>query len=350
MPPELTRVLGVDEIRATAGAIAAVQLPDGCIPWYPGGYADPWDHVEAAMALDAGGLHSQAERAYRWLAATQRPDGSWAHAYFDGRSVEPTYDTNVSTYVAVGVWHHFLATGDEGFLERFWPVVCGAIEFALDLQAPGGEIWWARDARGKPDPQALVTASSCVHLSLRCAIATAERLGGERPDWELSAGSLAHALTHRPQAFCPRPTHAMDWYYPILGGVLTGEAAASHLTDRWETFVVPGLGVRCVSDRPWMTVAETCELVLALDAVGHHDPAVELLSWVQRLRAPNGAYWCGVTFPEGIRWPFEQPTWTSAAVVLAADALAGSSPTSGLFRGDGLPRGLEPSEALSDPA
>ena len=38
------------------------------------------------------------------------------------------------------------------------------------------------------------TGSSSVHASLRCAIAIAEHLGHERPDWELSLGSLAIAV------------------------------------------------------------------------------------------------------------------------------------------------------------
>jgi hypothetical protein len=36
----------------------------------------------------------------------------------------------------------------------------------------------------------------------------------------------------------------------------------------------------------------------------------------------------------------DQPTWNSAAVVLAAHALDGDGPTAGMFRGEGLPIGL----------
>ena len=42
------------------------------IPWFPGGHCDPWNHVETAMALDVGGLHAAAERAYEWLVGIQR--------------------------------------------------------------------------------------------------------------------------------------------------------------------------------------------------------------------------------------------------------------------------------------
>ena len=42
----------------------------------------------------------------------------------------------------------------------------------------------------------------------------------------------------------------------------------------------------------------------------------------------------------------DQPTWNSAAVVLAAHALGGEGPTAGLFRGEGLPVGLSAEELL----
>jgi hypothetical protein len=105
-----------------------------------------------------------------------------------------------------------------------------------------------------------------------------------------------------------------------------------------------------VSDRPWVTAAETCELVMALDATGLRTEARSLFGWVHFLRAPDGAYWTGMVFPEEIHFPDEQTTYTAAAVVLAADTLARRSPTSGLFRGEGLPRGLDPSPVSCCPA
>ena len=93
----------------TVDAIASVQLPDGNIPWIPGGHTDPWNLVEAALALDVGGRHAEAARAYEWLRSMQNPDGSW-HAYYVGNDVkDPTLDTNVACYLATGVWHHYLS-------------------------------------------------------------------------------------------------------------------------------------------------------------------------------------------------------------------------------------------------
>jgi GH15 family glucan-1,4-alpha-glucosidase len=85
-----------------------------------------------------------------------------------------------------------------------------------------------------------------------------------------------------------------------------------------------------VSNRPWVTTGETCELVIALAMVGRHDDAARLFEWVQHLRAPDGNYWTGATFPDGTLWPREQTTWNAGAVLLAWDVLRGG-PTSELF-------------------
>ena len=111
--------------------------------------------------------------------------------------------------------------------------------------------------------------------------------------------------------------------------------------ERWDTFVVPGLGIRCVSTNPWVTGAETCELVMALDNVG--DPrAVEVFGDMLHTRHLSGLYWTGYVFTDDVFWPHEQTTYTSAAVILAADALSRTTPASGIFRADALPGDLPP--------
>jgi hypothetical protein len=101
---------------------------------------------------------------------------------------------------------------------------------------------------------------------------------------------------------------------------------------------VPGLGIRCVDTNPWVTGAETCELVMALDALGDRERAIRLFGDVQHLRAEAGRYWTGYVFPDKGNWPVEHTTYTAAAVVLAADALAHGTAGSGIMRGETLPR------------
>jgi hypothetical protein len=331
--PQVDGVITSDEVQATVDGIAEWQLPNGMVPWFPGGHADPWNHVEAAMALALGGRISEAERAYDWLVGLQRPDGAWHQYYVEDGIEDDKFDANVVAYVAAGVWHHWLLTEDRGFAETMWPVVEKAIDFVLDLQQPRGEILWARHADGTPWPFALLTGSSSICHSLRCAIALAELLGHERPDWELSAAQLAHVIRHQEaDAFAPKHRWAMDWYYPVLGGAILGETGKARLADRFDTFIDDGRGVRCVKDRPWITVAETCECVLAHLAVGERETAERLFSWVQQYRVESGRYWTGTVYPDLAHFPAdEQSTYTAAAVVLGADGLWGQGPTSALF-------------------
>ncbi|GAB3301843.1 prenyltransferase/squalene oxidase repeat-containing protein [Parasphingorhabdus pacifica] len=338
--PSVEGVLSVSDARATARSIASVQEESGAVPWFAGGHVDPWDHVEAAMGLATAGLVAEAEGAYEWSRRMQREDGSWPLQVRSGVVEDAGADTNFCAYVAVGVWHHLLTTGDERFAERMWPTVRDAIEFVLSVQQDRGGIGWVVGVDGVPADEALLSGCSSIHHSLRCALALADHLGRPQPGWELALGKLGHALRHHTGEFAPKHRYAMDWYYPVLSGAVRGQAGRERLFERWGDFVSDGLGVRCVDDHPWVTGAETCELVLSLEALDERSLAVELFSAMQHLRDPDGSYWTGLVYSDGKRWPEERTTWTGAAVILAADALSGTTPGSGIFRAETLPNGL----------
>jgi hypothetical protein len=341
--PDLPGLLTTEQLDLTVGSIVAAQQRSGALPW-PDGHTDPWDHVECAMALVLGGRLEQARAAYAWLRRTQEPDGAWRMKY-DGAGawgtavLDASVDTNQCAYVAVGVWQWWLVTGDRSLPDLMWPTVRRALDFVLSLQAPGGQLHWSRDPDGRTDPDALLTGSASAYQALRCGLALAELLGESQPDWELGAGLLQHAVAHHPEVFLDKTRFSMDWYYPVLGGAVRGPAGQARLAERWTEFVVAGVGARCVADRPWVTGAETAELVLTLAALGERERGLRLLTEVQHLREADGSYWTGLVFDEDVRWPVERSSWTAAAVVLAADALAGGT-TLALFGGDELPTGV----------
>ena len=67
MPPtDPVEIIDSAKIRETGESSGELQLPSGMIPWFPNGHADPWNHIEAAMALDIAGLHDEAVLAYQW--------------------------------------------------------------------------------------------------------------------------------------------------------------------------------------------------------------------------------------------------------------------------------------------
>ncbi len=335
---QLTRA----QLNSTGDWIASVQLPGGMIPWFPGGHADPWNHTEAAMALALAGRLSEAEAAYEWLRSTQLADGSWCLYYLAEGIEEPRRDPNVCAYVAAGVWWHYLETGDRGFLDTMWPVVEAAIGFVVGLQRPGGEIAWSRDVDGAPGQFALLTANASIYHSLRCAVAVAEATGRERPGWDLAAERVGESIADRPSVFLPKDRWAMDWYYPVLSGALTGEAATARMESGWPVFIMEGLGVRCVASNPWVTAAETAECVMAAAAVGWHERAATLLSWTRHLRDEDGAYGTGCVHPQCVRYPGgERSTYTAAAVLMADHVLFGQGPASGFFLPGGFASSMD---------
>jgi hypothetical protein len=331
--PQLDGVISVDEVHATARHLVALQCPDGMIPWFPGGHCDPWNHVESAMALDVAGYHREAVRAYDWLAATQRPDGSW-HAYYhsDGSVEDAKLDTNVCAYVATGLWHHWRSTGDRGTVERLWPTVVRAIEFVLAQRRPDGLPLWAVEDHGRPWDYALLTGTASIQHALRCAAHLGDALGEPRPAWVSAADHMALLIRRHPDEFEPKTRWAMDWYYPVLTGVMVGEEAKARMADGWSTFAMEGLGIRCVSDEPWVTASETAECALAYAAIGDVSTAADLLRWTRTHRRDDGSYWTGIVYPDKILFPFDEHTsYTAAAVVLAVDAITCTTPASDVF-------------------
>lgn len=340
MLPELPGILTAGQVAATARSIAAMAEPSGAIPWSPGQHTDIWNHVEAAMALLVGGLPDEAERALRWVPTMQRADGSWPLQIVSGEVTDASGDTNASSYLAVGLWHHWSIRCDLGFVRELWPSVRAGLDFAVGMQLPWGGIAWSQEwydaAPGRSNPEALLAGSSSIYHSLRAGLALADLLGEPQPTWEAAAGRLAHAVHEHPGRFVDKSEFSMDWYYPVLGGAVRGAAGRALIEARWGEFVAEGLGARCVATNPWVTGAETCELAMALDALGDRLRALSLLRDIQLLRGPGGAYWTGWVFGDDVHWPPEHTSYTAAALILAVDALSGTTPGSGIMRGDTL--------------
>lgn len=319
-------------IEKITSFIASIQKENGEIPWSAGGKTDPWDHVESAMGLSVGGFYTEARNAFEWLANTQLADGSWWSETLDGKIVNSSKESNFSSYVAVGVFHHYLITRDMQFLKKMWDTVSQGIQYAINLQAPDGEIYWARNKNGAIDKMALLTGSSSIYMSIKCAVAIADILGKKRLRWRKAMDKLGLAIKDRPDLFnMIKSRYSMDWYYPVLCGAITGEEAKRRITHLWEKFVVPEWGVRCVSDRPWVTMAETAEFILTLTAIEDNSRAKTIFSWLNDKRFSDGSFWMGVTFPDGVIWPEEKTGWTAAAAILAWDALNEITPAGKLF-------------------
>ena len=227
---------------------------------------------------------------------------------------------------AVGVWHELLVTGDEDFAAQMWPVVRGAIEFAIGLQTARGEIIWRRQADGAPDSYALLTGNASMYQSLGCAIALADLVGEPQPDWELAAAQLGHAVASHPDVFADKSRFSMDWYYPVLGGPVRGPAAEQLLKQGWDTY--RGARPRRAL-RQRRAVGDRRGDVRAGDRAGgdrrpRQGPGAVRADPVPARPGGRVLDRLAVREPQALSARAEQ--YTAAAIVLAADVLVGAAP------------------------
>lgn len=361
-------VLSESELIDTARSIVEAQRESGIIPWFENGHCDPWNLVETAMALDIAGFADNAFDVYMWLQRNQHDDGSW-HQYYLADSSDPAwtasvgkanprdshravgcvsaqigdrmadgfvkplvedakFDANTICYVATGLWCRYLIRGDIDELRYFWPMVRNAVDWVVELQRDSGDIIWARHPDGSPFDFSLLTGSSSIYDSLRAAISIAEALNIEESheravSWKRARQILGDCILNRRHVFEPKDRWAMDWYYPVLGGCVTGVDAKAVLDRGYRTFVIEDMGVRCVSDQNWVTSAETSEASLAYLAAGHYERALELFEMAQVNRHSSGAYHTGYACDHNVYYPAgEHSTYTAAAIIICARILA----------------------------
>ena len=316
--------------------ILDVQRQDGSIPWEINKKLDPWDHIEAAMGLSIGGKREEAERAYLWLAKAQESDGSWFAEYKKSSPVTKRKETNFVAYISTGALHHYLIYKDQNFLKKIFPVVSKSVDFVLSMQTDQGDICWASEEGKKVLDDSLITGSSSIYKSLECATQIYNILNEENDHIKKAKDLLKDSLINKPERYDrtweTKARYSMDWYYPILCGVLDKETSIKRVDKKWDVFIVEGMGCKCVSEEPWVTIAESCELVMALMRIGLEDKAKSLFNCLHQWRdEADGLYWTGYVYPDKKYWPIEKPTWTAGAVLLAADSIYKFTEASELF-------------------
>ena len=318
--------------------ILEVQNQDGSIPWEKGKKLDPWDHIEAAMGLSIAGNKVEAEKAFIWLSDNQLDDGSWYSEYIESIPQTKRRETNFSAYLATGLLHYFLIFEDKKFLERLFPSLEKAMDFVISSQTSKGDIYWAKEEGIEILDDSLITGSSSIYKSLECAIAIYNILGKPIEKLSESRLSLKNSINNNPERYDrsweSKSRYSMDWYYPILCGVYDNKKGISIIDSKWSDFIVLGMGCKCVVEEPWVTVAESSELVIALVKLGLIKKAEYIFNSLHQWRDEDGLYWTGYVYTDEKFWPVEKPTWTAGAVLLAADSLYRFTRGSDLFLKD----------------
>ena len=299
-----------DFIYHLGNKLKEYQNSDGSIPSTDKGEHDHWDHLESAMGLAISGFRDEFEAALDWSKNNQKPDGSWYELYSFSNPIEMNKQSNHASYFAL------------------------SLSFISSLQSKSGAIIWNIDEKGNKDFDYLLTGNSSIAKSIQSALHLYKVIGKETNPMKELLINLTDAIQNPSNKFDKkkdRSRFSMDSYYPVLSGVLDISEETKYIKQTLEKFYVSDLGIKCVSDQPWVTVAETCEFVIALMKVGEKVLAIKFLTDIIQISDENMIPYMGWQYKEKIFWPEEQPNWTAGAEILAFDAVYKYSTASEIF-------------------
>ena len=333
------QILKESFFKNIAKFIKSIQLESGAIPSNDDGSHDPWDHIESIMGLNFANEYESSKLAFDWLIKNQNQDGSWFSKYMDDIPIEKNKPTHFAPYISVAALHFYKIFSDKEYLEYLWPSIESAINFSIKLQIQNGTIPWSVDKNQKIEEDFLLTGSSSILKSIECGIAISKIIKSTKnlEDWNRSYELLSKAIKNPSGKFDllkDRKRFSMDWYYPILSGCLNDNQKFFYVDKVFKDFYIKEMGIKCVIEEPWVTVAETCEFIICLMISGRDEDAKKLLKDVINISDVNGVPYMGWQYEENIFWPLEKPSWTSAALIIAADSVMGLSKGKDLFLKD----------------
>ena len=328
------------EIFKINGAyIKSIQYKSGAIPSNEDGTHDPWDHIESIMGLNIYKDIEASKSAFNWLTHHQNSDGSWYAKYYKTDAIEKNKPTHFSPYIAVAALHFFRIFKDINFLQSIWSSIELAVNFSVELQQDNGTIPWSINSNSQIENDYLLTGCSSILKSIECGIALSKILNETEniEKWKKAHLLLSNAIQDPDGKFDlikDRKRFSMDWYYPILSGCLKQDEKSYYINKIFKDFYLDGIGIKCVIEEPWVTVAETSEFILALMCAGYDDEAKRLLFDVLNISDEEGIPFMGWQYEQNIFWPEEKPSWTAAALMLSADCVFDYSDASDLFKSD----------------
>ena len=334
-----SQILNRDLYNNLGKYIKSIQLDSGAIPSNEDGTHDPRDHIESIMGLNFSNYKDSSKLAFEWLIKNQNSDGSWYAKYNNNQSLERHKSTHFGPYISVAALHFYKIFEDKEFLQYLWPNIELALNFSINLQISNGTIPWSIDEKKQIEKDFLLTGCSSILKSIECGIAIAKLLKDKKniSNWMHSHKILSMAIKNPSGKFDllqNRTRFSMDWYYPILSGCLNDNEKNYYINKIFEDFYIKNLGIKCVIEEPWITVAETCEFIIALMIANKDEDAKRLLLDVLNICNQDLIPYMGWQYEENIFWPNETPSWTSAAVILAADSALDFSSASDLFKKD----------------
>ena len=290
--------------------IISNQSSSGAIFWDEKGKCDPWDHCECLIALAIYEEWEHFWRGVNWFFTNLNEDGLIYAEFQNEKPSKLHYESHHAPYIIMPLIQASLIDKEQNYkkiltneqllkLENIFEVLD-------DFKDEDGYFYWAKDSNGYSD-NSLITASMSIFLSLVAKDKSFPKFNIEMWQEKFNRDGV------------DRSRFSMDFYYPFLAGIKNNK---KEFLDLLDNYYVKGLGVKCVAEEPWVTVAESSECVISALIHDNENIAKQIFNDIQQFQNKDGIFPTGYQYKMEIFWPEEDSTWTNAAVIIAAHALS----------------------------
>ena len=290
--------------------IISNQSSSGAIFWDEKGKCDPWDHCECLIALAIYEEWEHFWRGVNWFFTNLNEDGLIYAEFQNEKPSKLHYESHHAPYIIMPLIQASLIDKEQDYkkiltneqllkLENIFEVL-------NDFKDEDGYFYWAKDSNGYSD-NSLITASMSIFLSLVAKDKSFPKFNTEMWQEKFNRDGV------------DRSRFSMDFYYPFLAGIKNNK---KEFLDLLDNYYVKGLGVKCVAEEPWITIAESSECVISALIHDNENIAKKIFNDIQQFQNKDGIFPTGYQYDMEIFWPEENSTWTNAAVIIAAHALS----------------------------
>ena len=290
--------------------IISNQSSSGAIFWDEKGKCDPWDHCECLIALAIYEEWEHFWRGVNWFFTNLNEDGLIYAEFQNEKPSKLHYESHHAPYIIMPLIQASLIDGKQDYKkiltnEQLLKLE-NVFEVLNDFKDEDGYFYWAKDSNGYSD-NSLITASMSIFLSLMAKDKSFHKFNIEMWQEKFDRDGV------------DRSRFSMDFYYPFLAGIKNDK---KEFIDILDNYYVKGLGVKCVAEEPWVTIAESSECAISALIHDNEDIAKDIFNDIQQFQNKDGIFPTGYQYDMEIFWPEENSTWTNAAVIIAAHALS----------------------------
>ena len=311
----------IKEFQPMINWIEKNQSSSGMIYWDEKKNFDAWDHFECLTALAILGRKDSFLKGLNWFLDNLSKDNQIFSSYKGKKITQNYYELHHAIYFSVPLLQGFYIFEEIELLKKNFDPLKKIVEKTINSRDNYGFFYWA-EKDGEFQDNSLISATSSIYLTLKASIEIYKFLKKDTKLLEDIIKSIEQQFTGDMSRFnrdgVDRSRFSMDAYYPYLAGInLDNQTLLDSLSD----FYVPGMGIKCVKEEPWVTFAESSEAIISLIRVGEIEFAKKIMSEIENFKNKEGIFPTGYQFSEKIFWPDERSTWTNAAYIIAKDCL-----------------------------